>query len=830
VQNYGRFILKSLSALFIAFFIFAGGIRAQGSVVDTTSFDLQNPLDNVPQQYKILGVTVKGAQTVRESFIPSTSGLTAGSDITVPGEDISEAIKRLYRTGLFSDIQVLITEKTADGVYLEIDVQEQPRLDTYKLEGIKRSQRKDLQDRLSLLSGFAVTESAKQQAVNTIKRFYSEKGYWNTRIDIRETETDTLRNRVTLIFDIDAGDRLEIKDISFKGNDHFSDKKLRKSLKSIKQDAWWKIFSKKLFKPEEYAKAKDNLIDFYHEHGFRDVRIKDDSVYVYNYKKNKEGIGVWINVEEGPQYHVRNLTWEGNTVYTDEQLTQSLGFEKGDVFNEKRFDENLHFNKDNSDVTSLYQNIGYLFFQVQPEMNVVNGDSLDIHFYVYEDEVATIDKVSFTGNTKTHDDVVRRTLRTIPGDKYSRSAIMRSVRELGTLGYFQSDKIKPDLNPNREDRTVDVSYTLDESGSTDNFEFSGGFGGRNIGLILSARVNFNNFSIQNVFNRSAWKPLPSGDGQKLSLGVQVTGRGYQSYSFSFQEPWLMGRPTSFGISMSYDLFKYNYTNTRRKDELFSASISLGKRLKWPDDYFQAQTILNYQLYDVVGGTSFLPEGTSNILSIKEVISRNSLDNFISPTRGSKLQFAFEIAPPLPKFAQFYKITTQYQHHTPISGKLVLSNDIQYGYIGYLGTGQRSNFKRFYLGGTKIQQRQSFIYDNIDLRGFPGGNDGVISPYRDGQAVGGRLYSKYSMELRYPAVNNDQVQLIPYTFFDAGNSYLDFQNFDPFNVKRSTGFGMRIFMPILGLVDLSYGYRLDGIPYSNVQAGQWEFLFNIGAPF
>ncbi|MDX1636567.1 MAG: outer membrane protein assembly factor BamA, partial [Balneolaceae bacterium] len=752
------------------------------------------------------------------------------STITIPGDEIGQAIKRLDRTGLFSDIEINQVGSTFDGVHLQIKVVGQPRLAGYEIRGVKRSQRKDLRERLNLLEGFAVTESAKNQAVNTIKSFYKEKGYWFTEVEVSTSPTDTVRNRATMYFDIDPGERLEIKDIRFEGNEQYDEKKLRKTLDTIKEDRWWKFFSKKLFKQEDYEEAKNNLRDFYGENGFRDFYIVDDSVFTYNYKDDKEGIGVWIKINEGPQYKVRNITWEGNTVYTDERLTQALGFQKGDVFNEKKFQENLQFTQGNTDVTSLYQNIGYLFFQVQPEIDVVAEDSLDIHLSIIEDEIATLNQVSFSGNTKTHDDVVRRTLRTIPGKTYSRQAIVRTVRELGTLGYFQQQNITPDLNPDVENKTVDINYQLDESQSTDNFEFSGGFGGRGIGLILSARLNFNNFSMGRALRGEGYNPIPSGDGQKLSLGVQVTGGGYQSYSFGFQEPWLSGKPLSLGVNFNYNLI--NFRNSNIRNELFSSSVSLGKRLKWPDDYYTQRTVLSYQLYDVVGGTSFLAEGTSSIISVKQVIERNSLDNPISPSTGSKLMFSVEVAPPLPSFSQFYKAKSSYQNHTTVAGNLVLTNTIEYGYLGYLGPNRRSNFQRFVLGGTQLQQRQSFIDDNIDLRGFPGGNNGSISPRVDGEEVGGRLYSKYSLELRYPAVKEEQVQVIPYLFADAGNAYLNLEDFAPFELKRATGVGVRIFLPILGLVDLSYGYRLDGIPGTNppVNAGEWEFLFNIGTPF
>lgn len=824
-----RLFIKGLSFIFLFLLtLFSTAGHAQDISGDSLDIEITNPLETTTRQYEILSITVAGVSTVRPDFVENTSGLDVGSTITIPGEDLTEAIERLNRTGLFSDIEINQLGTTANGIHLEIRVQEQPRLETFEIRGVKRSQRRDLRERINLLSGFAVTKSSTQQAINTINNFYKEKGYWGTEVDVSTGRTDTVRNRVTLYFDINAGKRLEIKDIRFEGNDSFKERKLRKALDTIKEDRWWKFFSKKLFKQDEYETAKQNLRDYYGENGFRDFRILDDSVFTYNYKKDKRGIGVWIKIEEGPQYKVRNITWEGNTVYTDAQLTQALDFEKGDIFNTKKFDEKLTFSQDGTDIIGLYHNVGYLFSQVTPQIEVVAEDSLDIHFNIIEDEIATINEVTFSGNTKTHDDIVRRTLRTVPGKTYSRQAVVRTVRELGTLGYFNQQSITPNLSPNIQDHTVDISYQLDESQSTDNFEFSGGFGGRGIGLILSARLNFNNFSIQRAWRGEGWNPIPSGDGQKLSLGAQITGSGYQSYSFGFQEPWLSGKPISFGVNLNYNLIKYRGTNIR--NELFSSSVSLGKRLEWPDNYFSHRTILNYQLYDVAGGASFLAEGTSSIISLREVIERNSLDNPISPTTGSKFSFSVEVAPPLPSFSQFYKLKTSYQNHTTLVGKFVFTNTIEYGYLGYLGDARRSNFQRFLLGGTQLQQRQSFINDNIDLRGFPGGLDGAISPRIDGEEVGGRLFSKYSLELRYPAVSEQQVQVIPYLFADAGNAYLNIEDFAPFNLKRATGVGVRIFLPILGLVDLSYGYRLDGIEGTSVAAGEWEFLFNIGTPF
>lgn len=813
--------------------IFTFGLAGYSQLTFAQDFEITDPTQSFPQQYTILSVSVEGNESTRTQFIVNASSLNEGTTITHPGDEIPDAIKRLYRVGLFSDVQVFITEQTATGVHLLIRVQEQPRLLEYKLEGIKRSERRDLKDDIVLIPGTAITDATVAQSKQTIRRFFREKGFWFTKVETRVEATET-ENRSVLIFEIDKGDRLEVKDIIFEGADAFSNRTMLKNIKPLKEDAPWKIFGKKVYKEEDIEEGQEKLLALYRKKGYIDARIVSDSVWVFDYADGeKQGVKVQLNIEEGPQYKVRNITFDGNSVYTDEQLRMSLGFEKGDIFNEEKYDQNVNFNKTSTDLNSLYQNIGYLFFQAFPTLTKVGEDSLDIHFDLYEDEIATIRRVSFTGNTQTHDDVVRRTLRTVPGNTYSRDAIVRSIRELSTLGYFNPENITPDVIPDQQDKTVDVSFDLDESQSTSNFEFSGGYGGRYIGAIVSARLNFNNFSLKRALEGD-FTPFPSGDGQTLSLGVQVTGTGYQSYSFGFVEPWLNGEPTSLGVNLSYNLI--NYSTTAEKNRLFSASVSLGKRLRWPDDFFSTRTVLGYQLYDIQGSssTTFLADGTSSLISIKQILERNSLDNFISPNSGSKFTLSGELAPPIPGFSEYYKIKSEFQHHVPIAGKLVLTSLADYGYIGYLTKSRRSNIQKFLVGGTQLQQRQSFLYDNIDLRGYPGGLSESIAPVVDGQKVGGRLYSKYSLELRYPAVTTDQLQLIPYVFMDAGNAYESFESFDPFNLKRSVGLGTRVFLPVLGLVDLSYGYRLDGVQgassNSTLLPGKWEFLFNIGSPF
>ncbi len=808
-------------------FLFVSFTAVTLQKVQAQEIQITDPTLEIPQEYSVLGVEVRGNETTREQFIINASLIQPGSTITFPGEDIPNAIKRLFRVGLFSDVKVFISERTTTGLRIVIEVTEQPRMLEYKIEGVKRSERRDLKKQILLLPGTAITEANIEQAKRAIDKFYRGKGLWFTEIETRVEPAERVENRSVLIFDVKRGKKLEIKDIQFPDAEAFSEKKLTKKVKPLKEDRWWRFLSKKTFKDEDFEEGKEKLLTFYRNNGYSDVRIVTDSVWVFDYDGNKKGIKVRFDLQEGPQYKIRNVTWDGNTVYTDEQLSLSLGFEKGDIFNEAKYEENTTFNRSSTDINSLYQNIGYLFFQLIPTITKVGEDSLDLHFDLYEDEIATIRQVSFYGNTNTHDDVVRRTLRTIPGNKYSRDAIVRSIRELSTLGYFDPQNITPDVLPIPQNKEVDISFSLDESQSTSNFEFSGGYGGQSIGAIISARLNFNNFSLQRAL-AGDFTPFPSGDGQNLSLGVQVTGTGYQSYSFGFVEPWLNGKPTSLGVNLSYNFIRY--TGSDARDRLFSASVSIGKRLKWPDDYFSTRTVIGYQLYDVTNSLSFLAEGTSSIISLKQVLERNSLDNFVSPNSGSKFTLTGEVAPPLPGFSEFYKITTNFQHHVPLAGKLVLTSQADYGFVGYLTKDKQSDFQLFLVGGTQLQQRQSFLYDNIDLRGYPGGIGESIAPVVDGRQVGGRLFAKYSFEMRYPAVSTEQLQLIPYVFYDAGNSYLEFADFDPFKLKRSVGFGTRLFLPVLGLVDLSYGYRLDGVDGTSIAPGNWEFLFNIGSPF
>lgn len=799
---------------------------AQVVVSDTTRLSLINPSANDPKLLKILGITTTGLQSTNEPFIIATSGLQVGEVILVPGSAITNALRRIYRTGLYADVQILEGSRTDEGIYLTIFVREQPRLDSFEIVGIKKSARREVRERIPLLTGFGITNSTIAQAESAIKRYYLEKGYRYTNVNSRVEVIDSVLNRANILFTIEPGTRLQVERINIIGNETVSDRIAKKKMKEVKENTWYRL-ARQLFKKDKYETAKENLISYYKSRGYRDVQIVNDSVYVTDTGR-REGIQIDVNVIEGPKYFVRNIVWDGNTVHTEERLNQALGFNKGDVFNETLFQENLEINKDETDITSIHQNLGYLFFRIEPNIQVVAADSLDLNFFIIEDEIAKIEKVEIKGNTRTHDNVIRRELRTYPAEIYSRSAIIRSVRQLQTLNYFVPEKIDPQLDVDYDKKITNITYNLEETTGTDNFELSGGFGGRGIGMILSARVNFNNFSIQNMFNRDAYSILPTGDGQRLSLGIQVTGRGYQNYDIGFNEPWLNGKPTSLGFNTSYSL----YNTSTYTYELFSTSVSMGRRLTWPDDYFSQSNAIILQKYNVDDqeGQYFGASGNTFLLSFRSSIERNSLDNFISPNNGSKLSLSAEFAPPVFTFSQYYKLKAEYQYHIPIIGKLVSSFGLEWGHLGWFGSEGRSQFQRYYMGGTPLQQRQSFTNDNIDLKGFPGGLGGSITPFANGQPIGGRIYNKYSTELRYPLVSNAQLQLIPYIFAEAGNVYRTFNTYDPFDVKRVSGIGTRIFLPILGLVDLSYGYRFDGVYGTSILPRRWEFLFNIGAPF
>jgi outer membrane protein insertion porin family len=779
-------------------------------------------------RYEVVSIDVEGgSETTTDAFITQASGLRPGQLVTLPHDEaIAEATRRLYRLGLFSDVEVVADRAIGDGVYLLIRVQEVPRLGEYVLENVSGGDRDDLEDQIPLLRGRPVRPADVGQTVQVLERFYEAKGFREATVDVAQEKTED--NRVNYTFTVRRGPRTEVVDVSFVGNEAFSDAALRKQLKNTPEARWWRFWKRETFEEEKFEEDLQALVRFYNDRGYYDARVVRDTFYVR--EAPNTGVAVEIEVAEGPRYAVRDVAFEGNTVFTDDQLRAALGVERGDVYDRTRLEKNLYYTPEHTDVASLYADRGYLRFNVVETVTEAPGDSLDLHYEIEEGEVYTFGDVAIRGNTRTRDYVVRRELRTIPGQTYSRQAIERSVRELLQLNYFDQTSLGggPDVAVDDEDKTVGLTYNLTEA-SSDQLELSGGWGG-SLGLQLSARVTFNNFAIQDVFKGSAWRPLPSGSGQQLSLGVVTYGTRSQQFSLSFTEPWFRGRRTPVGFSVAY--LRYNYGTELAS---FSTRAFYRQSLKWPDDFFQTGTDLGYRLYEVgldEGSTATslgLPEGTSQELTLRQTLTRNSLDNPIFPSAGSSVALSLTVAPPLPGFIQYHKWDLENQWYSPLVGRLSLGLRSQFGYIGSL-TGEEVQFQRFLVGGSPLEtsgRQLGFGKELVFLRGYP---IQAITPIQGGEAVGGRILNKYSAELQLLAVQSPQFSFAPYLFADAANTWDSFDEYDPGQLYRSAGFGARIFLPFLGMVDLNYGYQID--PFVPTRAGedgspQWRFQFSLG---
>ncbi len=804
-----------------------------------------------PQAVTIADLSVEGVpgENMR-NFVLQTSGLEVGQEISLPGSEvIAEAVRALYDSRVFSDVEVMQRQRGEGQIALTLRVTPEPRLVGYDFHGVKDGG--DLEDVVPLLAGRPVRPGDVERAKQAIEAYYREEGYLTATVEVARTTNEA--GQVALDFYVDRGDRVEVEDISFAGNEAFSDRRLRRQMEETQEDRWWRFWKRETFDRDEYEADKDLVIDYYRAQGYYDARIVSDSTYL----TGSDDLNLQITVEEGAQYHVRDVEWEGNTVYPDPVLTRALGFERGDVYDEAKLQENLRGNRRSTDVSSLYLNRGYLTFNVQPTIEVVGGDSLDLTFDLREGEVFEVGEVSIAGNTKTKDYVIRRELYTAPGQTFSRSAIQESIRRLMQLQYFSQESIAggPAISVNEEEQEVDLAYTVEEVGS-DQLELSGTYGG--YGIVLQLRFTFNNFSIQNLFNWDAYRPLPTGDGQQLSLAVQTNGTYYQNYSVSFTEPWFRGRPTPIGGSVSFSRYTgypsyYNFDN-RRSDGSFtriSSRLFFQQRLDWPDDRFQTSSSVGYTYYlndDFYDEDSFtlIPEGTSHEVVLEQGISRNSLDNPLFPSSGSEMSLSLEVAPPInrlfgtesdeqSRFVQYHKWSFETDWHVPLMEKLTLSFGTDYGYIGSL-TGEEVQFQRFVVGGSPFDYtRFNFGTDPIFMRGYPAQ---VIGPRTRGPSgelnvpAGGRILNKYTSELRWMAVQSQQLQAAPYLFLDAANTWRDFDTYNPASLYRSAGVGLRLFLPIVGMLEVNYGYNFDRYLPLGGETGQrgWTFQFSLGQGF
>ena len=834
------------------------------------------------REYIIEDVTVTGVRYLDKNVLVMLSGLNKGEKITVPGEDISKAIEKLWQQGLFEDISIIAKNVRDDKIHLEIQLQERPRLSKFALKGVKKAEADNLREKITLTRGDVVTDNLLINTRYKIKKHFAEKGFLDTEIDIEQQEDTTRANSVILNINVDKKRRVKIKEIFVEGNEEIADQKIKNAMKETKEKGIFKplddlevmlfnavknifkldlektvasvrehfnenvkirIFKGSKFIEDKYEEDLDKIIDKYNALGFRDAEIVTDSIY----RNEDNTLNIKLKINEGDKYYFRNIYWVGNTKYTDEQLSRVLKIQRGDVYDQELLQTNLSFNPNGTDVSSLYLDDGYLFFTVDPVEVLVENDSIDLEIRMREGEQARISRVTVQGNDKTNDHVIMRELRTMPGQLFSRSAIIRTTRELSQLRYFNPEKIVPDVVPDPVNGTVDINYTVEET-SADQIELSGGWGyGRIIGTL---GLSFNNFSLKNLFNAGAWRPVPSGDGQKLSLRVQSYGKGYLSYSASFTEPWLGGRkPNAFSVTYWHSLYSNGLPRNdinRSSFTINGLTIGLGKRLRWPDDYFTLYQAITLQRYDLFQYSQIFTFGSGtgsyNNFSYNIVLSRNSISQPIYPRNGSEVSISLELTPPYSlidgrnyltldeseryKWVEYHKWKLNFAFYTEVFEKAVVMARAKYGFLGtYNHDIGITYFDRFYLGGDGLSG-----YNNLDgreiigMRGY--GNETITPEYAFNKNIGGTIYSKYTLELRYPLSLNPSSTIYAMAFLEGGNSWLNWADFNPFSIYRTAGVGIRVFLPMFGLLGLDWGYGFDevpGIPSAN--GSQFHFSIN-----
>lgn len=867
-----RFLLLILLPFFLVF-----QSAAQVSIGDMDISDYNNP-----REFYIGGITVSGVKYLDGNVLIMLSGLTVGDKIKVPtGDQIPQAVRKLWEQGLFEDIRISATKIVDNQIFLDIYLQERPRLSKFQFNGIKKSDADDIREKIRLVKGDYVTDNLLIKTKNIIRKFYTDKGFLNAEVDIVLKNDSTAANEVTMYLNIDRNEKVKVYTINIHGNKEVTADMIKNAFKKTKEKSVFnpmnnldqtvietvqtaaemdfveivnvvakqgtdnvrlRIFKSSKFIDEDYQEDKLLLIKKYNSLGFRDARILRDSI-----SKNPDNtINIDLWVEEGTKYYIRNITWIGNTKYSSQFLDRILKIGKGDVYDQDALEQALTYNPSGADIRSLYMDDGYLFFDVVPVETRVENDSIDLEIRMHEGKQATVNKVTIKGNTKTNDHVALRETDTRPGQLFSRDRLIRSQRTLAQLKYFDAEKLTPGVNPNPDDGTVDIGFDVTET-SADQIELSGGWGyGRIVGTV---GLSFNNFSLRNLTNLKAWRPIPSGDGQKLSLRFQTYGKGYFSYSFSFTEPWMGGRKP-LALSLSY--FHSKYTNGLATNDASYAffkidgiSVGLGQRLRWPDDYFSLYQSINYNRYHTYNYTSIFTfgggNGVYNAISYGIILSRSSVDAPIYPKTGSDVSLNLELTPPYSLFrgnvdyqtmepseryqwVEYYKIKIKASWYINLIEKLVLSPRLQFGYLGaYNSSLGVTPFERFYLGGDGLTG-----YNNMDGReliGMRGYTNNSLTPGYP-SSVGGSVYTKYTLELRYPVSLNPSATIYGLAFMEAGNDWLYWKNFNPFNVYRSVGVGVRVFLPMFGLLGLDWGYGLDAVPgVPGANGGQFHFSIN-----
>ncbi|MBL0127117.1 MAG: outer membrane protein assembly factor BamA [Flavobacteriales bacterium] len=810
----------------------------------------------VPQKYEIGGITVSGTQSVDANAVKLFAGLQVGEQIEIPGDRIARAIRNLWDQKLFSDVRIESAEIRGRVIFLHIIVVEKPLLSRWKYSGVSRNESEKLDEIIGLTPRQQVNEALMTRARVAIRAHYVEKGYLNADVRFREYK-DTLQtalvNSVVLLIDVEQGARVRIRDVVFHGNTALSDAKLRRALKKTRRKRWYNLFGSSKFIPKEFAADKAHLREVYNNEGFRNVEITGDTMY----KVGPKRVRVEVTVDEGQRFYFRNITWTGNTKYRTSRLDSILNIHRGDVYSKKTLDSRLYMNPAGRDISSLYMDDGYLSFYPEPVEIMAEGDSIDLEIRIREGRQFRIRNVIIKGNTKTNEHVVRREIRSKPGQLFNRSDVIRTQRELSQLGYFDPEKMGVEPVPDQRTGLVDLVYTVEEKPS-DKLELSGGWGaGR---LVMSLGLSFTNFSLRKIGDPKAYQPLPAGDGQTLNLRAQTNGRFFQSYSLSFVEPWLGGRkPNSLSFSLYHSVQSNGeprFVNTAdgrirnpdRQSLLISgATLGLGKRLQWPDDWFILRQTLSYQLYDLRNYSSgqvifSFSNGTSNVLAYQISLSRNSIDQPFFARTGSEVSLSMKATPPYSlfnpgkdyatleadqryKLAEFHKwkFTTQWFNkltNSKTGHNLVLMTRAGWGFLGrYSNAIGDSPFERFYLGGAALT---GFQLDGREIVGLRGYDDFSLSPQ-----TGNFIVSKYTAELRFPVSLNPQATIYTLAFAQAGNTWGNFDTFDPFKLYRSAGVGLRLFLPMFGPMGLDYGWRLDDVPTApNMAKSQFHFTIGI----
>jgi len=902
-RNFTPFYLLLFSLLI------AGLVNAQQKT-DTLPTSIDPELINlststVAKEYTIAGIKISGTKYLDEQLLLSISGLTVGDKIVIPGGDnFSKAINNLWKQNLFENIQVFYTKLEGTNLFIEINVSEMPRLSNFSFKGIRKSEAEELQGKTGLIKGRVVTENVKRNAVEAIQKYYTEKGFQSASVRIIEDKDPKLVNSSLLTFFVEKGGKVRINQVNFYGNERVSELKLKKKLKGTKEmtrislqpleevgayginrkmtfkeyvngagflsfsktkeylDPYFrfKLFSSAKFNQKKYEDDKEKVLEYYNSLGYRDAVIDADTQY-YTRKGN---LNIDLKMKEGSRYYFGDIIWKGNTKYSDSLLNYLLGIRRGDVYNIETLNQKLgkQLTQEGGDISGLYQDDGYLFFRIEPVETAVYNDTIDFEIRIVEGPQATIKNVTIAGNEKTKEYVIRRELRTLPGEKFSRSDLIRSNREIAQLGYFDQEKIGINPVPNPEDGTVDMHYTVEEK-SSDQLELSAGWGG-GIGLTGTLGVSFNNFSVKNIWNKKAWDPLPTGDGQKLSLRIQSNGRAFQSYNFSFTEPWLGGKKrNSLTLSLYKSVFRtggidrsgrYFFSDTNRLKN-FGATISLGKQLRWPDDYFTLVYALNYTQYKLINYPLFTQDfrnGTSNNFSLKVALNRNSAGpNPIFPTSGSNFLLSGQFTPPYSlingninnkdsyKLPEYHKWRFNAEWFIPIGkggGKdktrqFVLRAAAKYGFIGkYNKNLDYSPFERFQVGDAGLANGNFILgYDIIAHRGYPvyENSDPKVNPDQQNASRFFTMFNKYSLELRYPFTTNPSSTIYGMAWFEAANGWYNYKDYNPFRLRRSAGVGMRFFLPMFGLLGFDYGVGFDRLKSGTKLRDASRFTFMLG---